>query len=154
MDPRNYLNEKKIFQFESLSCVEGLHTVDAVEKVLQGTDLETKYTEDESGKKVKDYPSFTNINSIQVKMEKTYAEIIYEAGTESGVSPIHIATRIIQETGGKLANGSICGTNENYVGYYNFFNIGAYGTPKEELYKRVTALFGSRYVGIYLRYRS
>lgn len=125
IDPRNYLSESGIFQFESLSCVEGVHTVEAVEKVLAGTDLETKYTTDESGKRVKDYPTFVNINNVTVKMEKTYAELIYEAGKESGVSPMHIATRIIQETGGRLANGSICGTNENYVGYYNFFNIGA-----------------------------
>ena len=125
LDPRNYLNESSIFQFESLSCIEGVHKIEAVEKILEKTDLGTKYKDDESGNKVISYPTYTNVNNITVTMEKTYAEIIYEAGVESGVSPIHIATRIIQETGGKLTNGSICGTNPNYTGYYNFFNIGA-----------------------------
>ncbi len=125
MDPRNYLTEAGIFQFESLSAIEGVHTVEAVEKVLKGTDLETKYVKNESGKQVIDYPTYISTSNVAVKMTKTYAQVIYEAGFESGVSPIHIATRIIQETGGKFANGSICGINPGYVGYYNFFNIGA-----------------------------
>ena len=125
LDPRNYLNESSIFQFESLSCIEGVHKLEAVEKILEKTDLGNRYKEDESGNQVIDYPTYTNENGITMTMEKTYAEIIYEAGIESGVSPIHIATRIIQETGGKLTNGSICGTNPDYMGYYNFFNIGA-----------------------------
>ncbi|MBR1884595.1 MAG: hypothetical protein IJ809_06720 [Clostridia bacterium] len=125
MDPRNYLSEASIFQFESLSCIEGVHKLEAVEKILESTELKTKYTEDESGNKVIDYPTYNNVNNVTVKMEKTYAQVIYEAGLESGVSPIHIAARIIQETGGKLSMGSISGTNPGFEGYYNFFNIGA-----------------------------
>ena len=56
---------------------------------------------------------------------QTYVDIIMKAAAESGVNPYVIAAMIIQEQGnGK--SGSISGTTAGYVGYYNFFNIGAY----------------------------
>lgn len=57
----------------------------------------------------------------------SYAEIIMNAGAQSGVNPYVLAAMIIQENG---VNGSssISGTRSPYEGYYNFYNIGAYAT--------------------------
>ncbi len=130
LDPRNYLTENLVFQFEALSCIESVHTVSAIEKVLESTEMATKYTKNEKNEDIIVYPSYMDTNGNKVTMTKTYAQIIYEAGVESKVSPIHIATRIIQETGAKLSNPSINGENETYKGYYNFFNIGS--TPNSD----------------------
>jgi phosphopentomutase len=47
------------------------------------------------------------------------------AGSVSGVSPFHLATRIIQEQGYSGQGNSISGTVDGYEGYYNYFNQGA-----------------------------
>ena len=39
MDPRNFLNEVRIFQFEALSFDEYSDNLDAVEKILYGTEF-------------------------------------------------------------------------------------------------------------------
>ena len=105
LDPRTYLYENYIFVFESLSYVEGMHTQQGVDAVLAGT--------------------FMGNGAIPAGETRTYSQIIMEAAAISGVSPYHIASRIIQEVG---ANGNSCafGTNSSYYGIYNFYNIGAY----------------------------
>lgn len=55
----------------------------------------------------------------------SYAEIIMNAASQSGVNPYVIAAMIIQEQG-QGTSGSISGKVSGYEGYYNFFNIGAY----------------------------
>ena len=37
MDPRNFLNTENIFQFEALSYVDGVYTVEGIEKILDGS---------------------------------------------------------------------------------------------------------------------
>lgn len=44
----------------------------------------------------------------------------------TGVSPYHLATRILQEQGTNGAGSSISGNVAGYEGYYNYYNIGAY----------------------------
>ena len=115
LDPRNFLNEEKIFQFELSNFNSDAHTKEAVEEVLSGTDMykNTKYK---------------NNNNI-LDMNETYSQIIYDASKNSGVSAVHVASRIIQENGGKVyTNKSINGSTAGYIGYYNFMNIGAYCT--------------------------
>jgi hypothetical protein len=43
-----------------------------------------------------------------------------------GISPYHLATRIIQEQGIYGRSQSISGTLSGHEGYFNYFNIGAY----------------------------
>lgn len=57
----------------------------------------------------------------------SYAQIIMNAAVQSGVNPYVLAAMIIQENG-KNGSDSISGTRSPYVGYYNFYNIGAYAT--------------------------
>lgn len=55
----------------------------------------------------------------------SYAEIIMNAAQQSGVSPYVLAAMILQEQGSGTSD-LISGTNAQYPGIYNYFNIGAY----------------------------
>ena len=142
LDPRNFLNEEKIFQFESTEFNEDSHSTEVIEKVLEGTGLANK--------------NYYINDSKKVDMKGKYSDVIYLAGKENNVSPIHLASRIVQETGAtigsikedgsvlldqngnvayytanggiKTASRSINGSYGDYKGYYNFFNIGSFCT--------------------------
>lgn len=45
MDPRNFLNEKTIFQFEELTYNKDIHTLKGVEQILYGTEMSKTVTE-------------------------------------------------------------------------------------------------------------
>ena len=128
MDPRNFLNEQYIFMFEQLSYNSSYQTADGVRAVLGSTYM-ANYGFD-------------------------YASAFIGAGSKFNISPLHLATRIKQETSD---SGSIsttgetfvfsidnncrynyrndtpwnlennCGNDKTYSGLYNFYNIGAYG---------------------------
>lgn len=110
MDPRNYLSDNYIFQFERLSYDASTYTIEGIEKILNGTFM--------AQKTIREYYHNENFEDI------TFAEAIMEAATSSGVSPYHLAARIRQEVGVNGSN-SIFGTYKGYEGYYNFYNIGA-----------------------------
>ena len=104
MDPRTSLNENDVFQFLQLSYVDCTYN-----------DLQSM---------VKNY-SYLN--------KKSLIENVINIGKEKNVNPFFIMAKIIQEQGsGKsvLATGaSYKGTDGvTYSGYYNFLNIGAYGS--------------------------
>ncbi len=136
MDPRNFLNEKDIFQFEDLSFSSTV-TVAQVESALSGTFMERALLEN----------------------GKTYAEYFYEVGRELGINPLHLASRARQEQGkgtsaqisglggdklwyyysnhvqtenGRIVYAPASGHSEQelkeYNGLYNFYNINASGT--------------------------
>ena len=111
MDPRNFLNEEGIFQFEKLTFSDAV-TMEDVESVLKGTFMSeskiTYYTE-EGEKKTS---------------SKTYAQVIYEAGQEYNVNPCYLASKIRNEVGAD-GSASVSGTHSVYPGIYNFYNIGA-----------------------------
>ena len=121
VDPRNYLNKQYIFAMEVQSYDASCHTLDGVENILSGTDLANKVI------------TYTNTSGKTVSLSPlTYGQAILAAGASSGVSPLFLASKIKQETGGGLSNGSISGNfsynGTSYMGYYNFYNIGAYAT--------------------------
>ncbi len=111
MDPRNFLTENHIFQFEKLSYVE-TQTVSGVSDIISGTFMAGEYPGDEYD---------------------TYAEAIMQAAKESKVSAYHLASRLKQEQGAK-GNPLAHGTVDNYKGYYNFFNINTYDTAANDMY--------------------
>lgn len=120
LDPRNFLNEVNVFQFEKNSYDKSVHTLSGVKKILAGTFMDY-------GKG--DF-SYINTKGKTVKAGTTYAEEIFKAGKKYGVSPYYLASKIVQEVG---SNGS-GSTNGKYTskdgkttftGYYNFYNIGA-----------------------------
>lgn len=104
MDPRNWLNEERIFMFEKLDYA---------------TELEP------------DYPALVKSVFGSGKLsDDAYTIPIFNAGKTNSVSPVHIASRIKLEVS---ANGSastdggeFTWKGEKYSGFYNFFNIGAY----------------------------
>lgn len=113
MDPRNFLNEIRIFQFEKLSYDTSIHTKDGVEKILYGTEFYKRKV------------SYKTSEGYLINMDKTYADLIWDAAIYSGVSPYHLASRIKQELGAFISHPSISGTVSGYEGFYNFYNIGA-----------------------------
>lgn len=124
MDPRNWMNEAYIFEFENLSFNGDIQTIDGVKKIISSI----RYMD------VDNNVTYTNTDGNDVTMDKTYAEIIMEAAEESGISPYHLASRIRQEQGAGSTPGSTAtGTYGGYVGYYNFLNIRASGSTDREV---------------------
>jgi len=110
MDPRNYLNSKNIFSFETLSYEPTFQTTDVVDKIMGNSFMPDLY---------KKYSTTPYLKAFTVAAERY------------GVSPVHLASRIIQEQG---INGSIASLGEkftyngkSYSGFFNFYNIKATG---------------------------
>lgn len=144
MDPREFLNERDIFMFETLGFDEASQGLDVVEHMLSTTFMAGKTYD--GGK-------------------ETFAALVHRVGAKHGVSPVFLAGRLMSEqsTGSVQAFGKIgdalavYATNETgkvgaqviwgrsyakdnaatrkvlakgtdaYNGYYNFFNFRAYG---------------------------
>lgn len=133
MDPRNFLTETAIFQFEQLTYNTSYHSEEGVELVLEGTWM--------SHQALEDNPSLT------------YARAFMEIGKNYGVSPFHLASRVRQEQGAMGSSPLISGTVSGYEGYYNYFNIGASGNTTSEvitsgLKKAVAMGWSTRYKSI------
>lgn len=114
MDPRNWLNEESIYQFELLTYQPGYQTIAGVESLLSGTAMGNGAV-------------FTYTDTQGMQVTKSYSETFMEAAAYSGVSPYHLATRSKQEViGGYGFSSSVSGSVSGYEGLYNFYNIGAY----------------------------
>ena len=123
MDPRNWLNDSYIFEFENLSYNEKIQTVEGVQKIISGI----KYMQ---GEKI----TYTKTDGTTATLEKSYAQVIMTAAKEAGISPYHLASRLRQEQGAGTRPGSTAtGTYSGYVGYYNFLNIKASGSTDGEV---------------------
>lgn len=97
MDPRNFLNENSVYMFEDLSYKPAYQTENVVSNILAPSKL----------------PKYGFSASIFVK-----------AGASANISPVFLAARARQETGG----GSDAITGKTSLGkVYNPFNIGAFG---------------------------
>ncbi len=114
MDPRNFLAQDTIFQFELLAYSPLTQGADAVNGILKNTAMngtEYKYVDPEGYKRT---ISFT--------------DTFLMAAEYSGVSPLHLASRVKQEVtlGATSMSNSVTGTVKGYEGLYNYYNIGAY----------------------------
>ena len=111
LDPRNFLNEKQIFMFETLSYNQAYHTKEGIEKMLSKTFM-VGYSDEEN--------------------KKTYADAFIDAANKYQISPYILISRIIQEVGAKgstIVSGKVAG----FEGYYNFYNIKATGNGSTEI---------------------
>lgn len=117
MDPRNWLNENNIFQFENLAYNGDIQNIDGVNKILNGVPWA-------SGSEI----YYTKTDGSTGVIYKSYAQVIMDAARDAGISPYHLAARIKQEQGaGYSLSPTANGTYGGHVGYYNFLNIKATG---------------------------
>ncbi len=120
LDPRNFLTEDLIFQFETTAYDEN-HSIAAVETILKSTwmyNSEISFL-DAEGK--------TQVYQKDGKPIK-YSEAIMLAAKDSGMSAYFLASKIVQEVGSSTSSyaGGSSGKNAPYNGIYNYYNIGAY----------------------------
>ena len=105
MDPRNFLDENNIFQFEKLNVYESsIHTIGGIKNKVNGTFL------------------------------NDYANDINTACRNKNVNPYYIVARLLQEqgkNGTKIGTGMDGGDGKTY---YNPFNIGASGNGYTQIY--------------------
>ena len=132
LDPRNFLNETSVFQFEQLTY-NTYHTESGVEKILNGTFMSHRKLEDGSGDGM------------------TYAQAFISIGKELKVSPYFLASRVRQEQGVNGTSSLISGTYPGYEGYYNYFNMSATGIGQEVI---ITGLSEAKNAGWNTRYKA
>lgn len=104
LDPRNFLTPVYVFQFEKLSFDATVHSAEGIRHMVSD--------------------SFLDENDIG------YPRILFEAGSEAGISPYFLTSRILQEMGRQGNSKLASGTLEGYEGYYNFYNIGSTPNPQ------------------------
>lgn len=121
LDPRNFLDEAEIFMFENFGYNPNTQKKENVNKILNGTFMQNPF---ECGEHATTCNPGTHY----------YVDSFMESGIDHKISPVHLAARVKQEQG---TNGSTLslgkGYNGQYIGYYNFFNIGATGTTTSEV---------------------
>ena len=110
MDPRNFLDETNVFQFEQLTYNKSYHNQDTVKQLLSKSFMAGDVPGEGVG----------------------YAAVFMQAGIESTVSPYHLASRVMQEQGAGTSP-LISGTHSKYPGVYNYFNVQASGKTTQEI---------------------
>ena len=144
MDPRNFLNERNIFMFESLEYQSQYQTKAGVNIILKNTPFGGKsfsYKDPDTG----------------AGKTITYTNAFLEAAKKTGVSPYHLASRVKQEvvTSATTTSGAVTGTDTKYPGIYNFYNIGATSSKNPVQNGLKWASTGSTYLRPWTdRYRS
>lgn len=106
LDPRNFLDESGIFQFETLEY-ENYQNESGVSNILASSFMKSTFTDTDGANRV-------------------YASTFTEAGTSTGISPYHLAARCLQEQGTAGTSQSIAGNVSGLENLFNYFNIGAY----------------------------
>ena len=110
IDPRNWINPYTVFMFEQLSY-NASENASAVQKLLDGTFMAGSYTYNGSS--------------------KTYAQTFVDVGKNNNVSPLHLASRVLQEQG---KNGSsTINMVSGGVTYHNHFNVNASGSTTAQI---------------------
>ena len=110
MDPRNFLNDTDIFQFQDVNdYLDGVCTLEGIKNKVSGSFLQE------------------------------YATDINTACKNKNVNPYYIIARLFQENGTNPKSGTykMDGGDNKY--YYNPFNIGATGDTKTEVYNNALA---------------
>lgn len=120
MDPRNFLIDMYVFQYEALAYEKDLQTLDVVRKLLKGDYLDN------------------------------YSSSFIAAASESNVSPVYLASLSKQEVGGysyattAVSGASFTYNGNTYSGIYNPYNIGA-TSGTNPVYKGLYWATGSGY---------
>lgn len=132
MDPRNFLTESELFQFEIQSYDPSIHTLERVQALLQDTfmkgNIPGEYKWD-SQEVIRDEKG--NVKEIKTAERTsgtplTYAEVFLESAKISGVSPDMLVARVIQEMGTEGNSMIISGNSKTAPGHYNYYDFGTY----------------------------
>jgi len=118
LDPRNFLNEKNIFMFEQLTYSGDYYTEENIEGLLVGT--------------------FMYKTKVTGKENTTFAKAFLDASKQNNISPYFLVPRVVQEIGSirtTMVSGTWTEFNNEYYGYYNFYNINASGKDKIDTIK-------------------
>ncbi|MBR5227241.1 MAG: SH3 domain-containing protein [Clostridia bacterium] len=86
LDPRNFLNEKTIFQFEELTYNENIHTLTGVEQILYGTEMSKTVKDEETGKNkyvIKEIEYYQRVSG-NGKLKTVYAVNLRKSASSSG----------------------------------------------------------------------
>lgn len=110
MDPRNFLNENDVFMFESLTY-ESYQSEAAVEAALANEFM---------------------ANATVPGANYTYAWLFCWIGQKYNINPVALASRVRQEQGSGKSD-MISGRYPGYEGLYNYFNIQATGSTKDQI---------------------
>ena len=127
MDPRNFLTDSAVFQFELLSFNATYHTQAIVQSMLDTTFM----------------------NGLIPDDSRTYSEAFYAIGQPLNVSPFHLAARVRVEQGAGTSP-LISGKYSGYEGVYNYFNIGASGQGTQAITSGLTYARGKNWNTRYL----
>lgn len=114
MDPRNFLTDEYILQFESLVYHSSQNELSVIQNILKGTVLAA------------DKITYKNSKGAVNTINQSYAQTVLDAGKAYGVNPFYLASKIKNEVGS--GGSTISGTVSGYEGLYNFYNIYAYGS--------------------------
>lgn len=111
MDPRNFLDSRYVFMFES-NLYHEYQNISGIERILSGSFMSDK----------------TVPNS-----DKKYSQVIMESAQTNDVSAYMLASRLKQEQGTAGTSPLISGKESGYENYYNYFNVGAGGDTNDEV---------------------
>lgn len=106
LDPRNFLDDSGIFQFETLEY-EDYQNDSGCANILANSFM--------SG-------SFLDSDGVT----RSYANTFVDAGRINGISPYLLASRCLQEQGLYGTSDCVKGNIPGFENIFNFFNIGAY----------------------------
>lgn len=109
IDPRNFINDTEIFQYEALAYDES-QSSDVVQSILNNTFMSGNYN-------VKD-------SATKKTVKGSYKQAFMDAGEGALANPYFLASRSKQEVGVNGSNAT-SGTYKGYEGIYNYYNIGA-----------------------------
>ena len=127
MDPRNWLSEKYIFQFESTKY-SSKENQSGVESIIKSTWMKNSYITYNSTSSVS--KTYKDSDGNKVK----YSSAFLTAAKDSGMSAYYLASKVVQEVGASSpTTGGSCGTRVPFIGMYNYYSIGAYSTAMDGL---------------------
>lgn len=143
MDPRNYLNEKYIFAFETLGY--SVNQNSSVVDSILGT----------QGFWPSVYQYYNRTDAIKDSLGNVNDDVV-DVSSKVGISAVHVASRIKQEISGlsisdSRIGGSFTYNGSTYANYYNFFNIKSRCTNCSSIYSGYAYEQGwnTPYKGIY-----
>ena len=115
MDPRNFLNANEIYYYLQQGFDVNSQNLQGINNIVKGSFL------------------YANVNHTGDSYHgRSYSQLIWDAGVQSGVNPYFLASTILQEQG---TNGATLSRGYSYNGtiVYNFFNWSANGSTSAEV---------------------